>query len=156
VNETVLASFAQELLNAPAEPDAPASREAERIFAAALSRFLGVLLKAEPRWDSRYRWIDDMLVHDCCAVPKGRIDIAGSVVGGERGTSGQWLEPCRAGVKVSEGALDAYEIRFADADRRERLRYEGKNAFPALEPTWLFRFVKNVERLEVCWYQSDT
>ena len=147
VIEGKTAEIVRQLLAASSGGGSVAEEEAVRWLGASLARLVAELLAEDDRWDSRYRWVDDLSIREWHAKPDGYVEAAGLLIWGETGISQQWIEPCRARLRVLADDALAYRILVGDSERRAPVEYGGKVAFPAVEPVWRFEFGKELDRL---------
>jgi hypothetical protein len=99
------------------ESEGEAEEEQLRSVCSTMTWLVGYLLQGEERW-SHYYWVDAIPPSRVSVQNDGELNLEGSMIWGERGQSGEWMEPLSATVRLSAaGKVVTYQIMCGDAAR---------------------------------------
>ena len=121
--EILLATRLRQFFRAVEAGDELAVEDGRQSVCHALWLFLDYLLEAEPTWESRDRWFDDLIRARYGWISPDRFVASGELVWGLRSVAGpQWSDPFSADVVISERRTDtaSYCIRLGRRDEVEK------------------------------------
>ncbi len=127
------------------EADGEAEEKQLRSACSTMAWLVGYLLQGEERWSHYYYyWVDAIRPSRVSVKNDGELNVEGSMIWGERGKSGEWMEPLSATVRLSApDKVVSYQIMCGDAARDLKKEPYSMSPGHANRPgvaQWLFTF----------------